>query len=140
MPIITLLTGAAVGVAVLVASMLATAAPPARTAAAAPAVTVTRPSPLPAPASVPARAHYSGEVNRARVSVAIWVRGGHTSAYLCNGNVIETWFKGTAFAGRLSATGKHGARLEASYEAASAAGYVIADGIRYTFSAPRVLR
>jgi len=35
-------------------------------------------------------------------------------------------------------TGQDGDRLDADYDAARAVGYVIADGIRYAFSAPAV--
>jgi hypothetical protein len=144
-PLITLLTGAALGAVLLVASMLATPQAPASPAAAAtpaPASTAaTQPSPtatVTATANVPAKANYAGEVNGGGASVAISVHGSQAIAYVCNGSVIEAWLKGTAAGGHLTMTGKGHARLSAAYHFKKAAGHVIAHGIRYTFSAPAV--
>ena len=147
-PLITLLTGAAVGAILLIASMLATSKAPTRSTATstpAPASTaITLPSPAsPAPtatamANVPARADYAGEVNGGGTSVAISIHGSQAIAYVCNGSVIESWLKGTAVGGRLTMTGKSRARLSATYNFEKAVGYVVAHGIRYTFLAPAV--
>ena len=155
-PLITLLTGAALGVILLIASMLATPAktptgytatatpPPASTAAARPAPASTVPSPAsPAPTATdlktaPAKADYAGEVQGGGASVAISIRDGQAIAYVCNGSVIEAWLKGTAVGGHLTMTGKGRARLSATYRTKRAVGHVTAHGIRYTFSAPAV--
>ncbi len=147
-PLITLLTGAALGIILLVASMLATPKAPASSAAVttpAPASTVSIPpspsSPAPAAtaaATVPARADYAGEVNGGGASVAISIHGSQAIAYVCNGSVIEAWLKGTAAGGQLTMTGNNRARLSATYNFKRAVGHVVADGIRYTFSAPAV--
>ena len=147
-PYITLLTGAALGAVLLVASMLATPKAPASPAAAAtpaPAATAAaQPSPAsPTPtatavANVPARANYAGEVNGGGASVAISIHHGQAIAYVCNGSVIEAWLKGTAAGGHLTMTGKGRARLSATYRSKRAVGHVVAHGIRYTFSAPAV--
>jgi hypothetical protein len=147
-PYITLLTGAALGAVLLVASMLATPKAPASPAAAAtpaPAATAAaQPSPAsPTPtatavANVPARANYAGEVNGGGASVAISIHRGQAIAYVCNGSVIEAWLKGTAAGGHLTMTGKGRARLSATYRSKRAVGHVVAHGIRYTFSAPAV--
>ena len=147
-PYITLLTGAALGAVLLVASMLATPKAPASPIAAAtpaPASSATaQPSPAsPTPtatavANVPARANYAGEVNGGGASVAISIRHGQAIAYVCNGSVIEAWLKGTAVGGHLTMTGKGRARLSATYRSKRAVGHVVAHGIRYTFSAPAV--
>jgi hypothetical protein len=147
-PYITLLTGAALGAVLLVASMLATPKAPASPAAAAtltPASTATAQpssaSPTPtatAVANVPVRANYAGEVNGGGASVAISIHRGQAIAYVCNGSVIEAWLKGTAAGGHLTMTGKGRARLSATYRSKRAAGHVVAHGIRYTFSAPAV--
>lgn len=149
-PYITLLTGAALGAVLLVASMLATPKAPASPAAAAtpaPASTATATaqpssaSPTPtatAVANVPARANYAGEVNGGGASVAISIHRGQAIAYVCNGSVIEAWLKGTAAGGHLTMTGKGRARLSATYRSKKAVGHVVAHGIRYTFSAPAV--
>ena len=145
-PYITLLTGAALGVVLLVASMLATPkAPASPVAAATPAPASTaQPSPAsPTPtatavANVPVRANYAGEMNGGGASVAISIHHGQAIAYVCNGSVIEAWLKGTATGGHLTMTGKGHARLSATYRTKRAVGHVTAHGIRYTFSAPAV--
>ena len=147
-PYITLLTGAALGAVLLVASMLATPkAPASPVAAATPAPAATsaaQPSPasatptVTAVANVPARANYAGEVNGGGASVAISIHHGQAIAYVCNGSVIEAWLKGTAAGGHLTMTGKGRARLSATYRSKRAVGHVVAHGVRYTFSAPAV--
>jgi hypothetical protein len=146
-PLITLLTGAALGVVLLVASMLATPKAPAAPVAAAtpaPASSATQPSPAsPTPtatvvANVPAKANYAGEVKGGGASVAISIHRGQAIAYVCNGSVIEAWLKGTAAGGHLTMTGKGRARLSATYRTKRAVGHVVAHGVRYTFSAPAV--
>jgi hypothetical protein len=145
-PYITLLTGAALGAVLLVASMLATPkAPASPVAAATPAPAATaQPSPASATptattvANVPARANYAGEVNGGGASVAISIHHGQAIAYVCNGSVIEAWLKGTAAGGHLTMTGKGRARLSATYRSKRAVGHVTAHGVRYTFSAPAV--
>jgi len=145
-PYITLLTGAALGAVLLVASMLATpkapASPVAAATPAAPATAQSSPaSPTPtatAVANVPVRANYAGEVNGGGASVAISIHHGQAIAYVCNGSVIEAWLKGTAAGGHLTMTGKGHARLSATYRTKRAVGHVTAHGIRYTFSAPAV--
>ena len=145
-PYITLLTGAALGAVLLVASMLATPkAPASPVAAATPASAATAPSSAASPtptattvANVPARANYAGEVNGGGASVAISIHHGQAIAYVCNGSVIEAWLKGTAVNGHLTMTGKGHARLSATYRTKRAFGHVTAHGVRYTFSAPAV--
>jgi hypothetical protein len=146
-PYLTLLTGAALGVVLLVASMLATPKAPAAPAAAAtpaPAASAAQPSsaaPTPtatAVANVPAKANYAGEVKGGGASVAISIHHGQAIAYVCNGSVIEAWLKGTAANGHLTMTGKGHARLSATYRTKRAVGHVVAHGVRYTFSAPAV--
>ena len=89
---------------------------------------------------MPARADYAGEVRGGGASVAISIHGGQAIAYVCNGSVIEAWLKGTAAAGQLIMTGNHRAQLRATYNFKRAVGHVVADGIRYTFSAPAVYK
>jgi len=181
-PLVTLLSGAAVGVAVLIASTLSTPATPsvrnqaATVPAPAPTVIVTLPPAssatvvtLPPPASSapaaaptttpataatiapavtptasasspyagsPANAGYAGEADGG-AWVSISVRGRQATAYARTG-YGQARLYGTAAAGVLYLTGQDGDRLDADYDAARAVGYVIADGIRYAFSAPAV--
>lgn len=195
MPLVTLLSGAALGVGVLVASMLSTSstASASGTAATSPATattTVTLPSASPASAAAPAtaptsasasvptsasasaptsasatspgaasnaapgtapaatasaqqadvppKADYVAQVNGGGAAVAISVDAGRAVAYICNGHGVAAWYRGTAAAGGLHLTGKNGARLNVEYRTRRATGSIMADGTKYTFSAPVV--
>ena len=153
-PLITLLTGAALGVILLIASMLATPAKaptgytatttpaPASTAAAAPAPASTAAasppsaSPAPtatAPVTAPTRADYAGKVQGGGASVAISIHGGQAIAYVCNGSAIEAWYKGSAVGGVLIMTGKNNAHLSAIYDFDKVTGDILAHGVDYRF-------
>ena len=152
-PLITLLTGAALGIVLLVASMLATpskapagyagAATPTPASAADEDATVAAASPTAAASSSSAtasanaqfRADYAGRVKGGiHASVAISIHGTQAVAYACNGSSVEAWLSGTASGGRLALTGKNGAVLTGNYDSRRAFGNVSADGITYAFS------
>lgn len=147
-PLITLLTGGALGVVLLIASTLAprSKAPTGFSAAATPtpasATTVQSSSPAasPAPAATATanaqfRADYAGRVKGGvHASVAISIHGTQAIAYACNGSSVEAWLTGTAAGGRLALTGKNGAVLTGNYDSRRAFGNVSADGITYAFS------
>ena len=193
-PVITLLGGAALGVAVLVASTLQTSSaapvnPYAATSPASAGSTVTLPAPatsgavvtLPPPASsaatstptaspssipttapavsgtVPPDADYAAQVSEGGESsgggggggggcgggkggegaaVAVSVHGNKAVAYVCDGHKVGHWFNGTVKGGKLDLAGQDGAHITLNYRSAKAAGYVMADGHQYTFSAP----
>ena len=156
-PLLTLLTGAALGVILLVASMLSTPskAPTGYSAAAtpAPASTAATPassSPASAPASAssspsatalvsaPAKADYAGHVQGGAASIAISIHGGQAIAYVCNGSAIESWYQGTAVGGVLLMTGKNHARLSAIYDFGKVTGDVLAHGTDYRFAVSEV--
>jgi serine/threonine-protein kinase len=157
-PLFTLLTGAALGIVLLIASMLAahTKTPSRYTAASSPAPAAISPAApasaasAAATASSPAAAapsasatdvvkgEYAGRVHGGGASVAIAIHGTRAIAYVCNGSVVEAWFQGTAVGGRLVMTGKNGAQLNATYYAKKANGTVVADGFHYRFSVPAV--
>ena len=152
-PLITLLTGAALGIVLLVASMLATpskapagyagAATPTPASAATVASSSAAASPTAAASSSSAtasanaqfRADYAGRVKGGiHASVAISIHGTQAVAYACNGSSVEAWLSGTASGGRLTLTGKNGAVLTGNYDSRRAFGNVSADGITYAFS------
>jgi len=159
-PLITLLTGAALGVVLLIASMLstpsktpagytATASPTAASVApatTAPASTAAPPSataPSSAPptstatayASAPAQANYAGKVQGGGASVAISIHGSQAIAYVCNGSTVEAWLKGTtASGGKLVMTGKNHARLTVAYGSGQVTGDVVAHDTHYSFA------
>jgi serine/threonine-protein kinase len=152
-PLITLLTGGALGIILLIASMLATpskagygaattatpvstgAAVQSSSAAASSVSTAAAPSTGTASANAAARADYAGRVKGdPHASVAVSIHGSQAIAYVCNGSVVEAWLKGTAVGGRLVMTGKDGAQLSAKYNSRRAFGDVSAHGIHYSFS------
>lgn len=166
-PLITLLTGAALGVALLISTMLATpssaplnysaaaassAAPaesvaPAESASASP----TAPAPTesseaaeqssasPAPArTTPTRADFTGRVGGGGGSVAVAVHGDKAIAYVCNGSTVEGWMRGKAAGDKLVLTGKNKTHLTASYHAGKVTGDVEAHGTDYSFSVSTV--
>ena len=151
-PLITLLTGAALGIILLVASMLATpskapagyagaatstsasAAVASSPAAASPAAAATSPAATTA-ANPQLRADYAGRLKGGiHASVAISIHGTQAIAYACNGSSVEAWLSGTAVGGRLALTGKNGAVLTGNYDSRRAFGNVSADGFTYAFS------
>jgi hypothetical protein len=156
-PLITLLTGAALGVILLIASMFTTPAKApagysaAATSASASAAAIpsspsspsspsaASPSPTaPAVVTAPVRADYAGHVRGGGASVAISIHGGQAIAYVCNGSVIEAWFKGTAVGGVLIMTGKNHAHLSAIYDFKKVTGDVLAHGTDYRFAVAEV--
>ena len=158
-PLITLLTGAALGVVLLVASMLQTptktpagysstvtpsSASPASPAPAAPASS-------PAPASVsasptatpyaaaPAKATYAGKSNSGGATIAIVVYNGQVIAYVCNGSTIDAWFSGPASSdGKVTLTGKDNATLTAAYGVGQMTGDVTTHGTDFDFGVDTV--
>ena len=156
-PLITLLTGAALGVILLIASMLSTpskaptsytapATPaPASTAAAQSSPASARPTAAATPTptatalvTAPAKADYAGEVQGGSASVAISIHDGQAIAYVCNGSVIEAWYQGTAVGGVLIMTGKNHAHLSAIYDFGKVTGDVLAHGTDFQFAVPVV--
>jgi len=165
-PLITLLVGAALGVVLLVATMLATpssALPASYSAAAAssaapapsspapaesseapeqsaePAESSPAAAPSPAPArTTPTRADFVGRVGGGGGSVAVAVHGDKAIAYVCNGSTVEGWMRGKVAGDKLVLTGKNQTHLTASYHAGKVTGDVEAHGTDYSFSVSTV--
>ena len=164
-PLITLLTGAALGVVLLISTMLATpssaplnysaaaassAAPaesatPAESTAPAPAESSEAPeqspaaAPSPAPTrTTPTRADFTGRVGGGGGSVAVAVHGDKAIAYVCNGSTVEGWMRGKVDGDKLVLTGKNQTHLTASYHAGKVTGDVEAHGTDYSFSVSTV--
>src|SRR6266576_5265839 len=153
-PLITLLTGAVLGVVLLTSTMLATpssaplnysaaaassAAPAESAAASSPAPAATEPptsapaaAPAPAPTrTTPTRADFTGRVGGGGGSVAVAVHGDKAVAYVCNGSTVEGWMRGKAENGKLTLTGKNNTHLTASYHAGKVSGEDEAHGTDY---------
>jgi serine/threonine-protein kinase len=158
-PIITLLTGAVLAIALWIASLNAaksattgygasatqtpTAAP---TVAASSAAATTAPATTPSSASaspsattsggfvIPDHANYVGPVQAGGGAIAIVLHTDSAIAYYCNGKTIEEWMKGVPDHGHLVLTGKNGAHADVNYALGHARGQVHVDGFTYTFS------
>jgi len=158
-PLITLLVGAALGVVLLVATMLATpssapvnysaaaasSAAPAESSASSPAPAESSEpaessaAPSPAPTrTTPTRADFTGRVGGGGGSVAVAVHGDKAIAYVCNGSTVEGWMRGKVEGDKLVLTGKNQTHLTASYHAGKVTGDVEAHGTDYSFSVPTV--
>jgi hypothetical protein len=164
-PLITLLTGAALGVVLLISTMLAnpssaplnysaaaasSAAPaesatPAESTAPAPTEASEAPeqssaaAPSPAPTrTTPTRADFTGRVGGGGGSVAVAVHGDKAIAYVCNGSTVEGWMRGKVDGDKLVLTGKNQTHLTASYHAGKVTGDVEAHGTDYSFSVSTV--
>jgi hypothetical protein len=158
-PLITLLVGAALGVVLLVATMLATrssapvnysaaaasSAAPAESSASSPAPAESSEpaessaTPSPAPTrTTPTRADFTGRVGGGGGSVAVAVHGDKAIAYVCNGSTVEGWMRGKVENGKLTLTGKNKAHLTASIHTGTVTGDVEAHGTDYSFSVSTV--
>jgi hypothetical protein len=155
-PLLTLLAGAVLGVALLIASMMATpAAQSPYAAAATPGATAgtgggtatnagaassPSPSASPSPAGPhsPLRADYTGPVAGGGATVAVSVRGGTAIGFVCTASGTATWLRGAAAAGLLNLSGPGQARLTGSYLDHRASGRARANGTQYRFAIPQV--
>lgn len=164
-PLITLLTGAVLGVVLLVASMLTTpsgtpvnysaaagsSAAPSSAAASSPAPAESSPATSAAPSesseapeapeptrTTPTRADFAGRVGGGGGSVAVSVHGDKAIAYVCNGSTVEGWMRGKVENGKLTLTGKNKAHLTASIHTGTVTGEVEAHGTDYSFSVSTV--
>lgn len=161
-PLLTLLAGAALGVGLLVASMVATSAPPVGDAApadestpspvpdpATPAPTAT-PEPTDEPTDEPAEddaegaddveiepVTYVGYVDGGGASVAVIVTGDEAIAYVCDGASVEAWLNGTAADGHLDLSGENGS-LTGTYDAQTVTGETTVADISWTFTIAEV--
>jgi len=145
-PLITLLAGAVLGVALLAASMMATPGAQSQYAAAAtPGATAgagtdagASASPSPAGPHSLGRADYSGPVTGGGATVAVSVRGGKAIGCICTTTGTATWLSGAAAAGLLQLSGPGQARLTGSYQNHRATGLARASGTQYKFAIRRV--
>ena len=163
-PLITLLTGAVLGVVLLISTMLATpssaplnysaaaassAAPaesasPTESTGPAPTESSEAPeqssaaAPSPAPTRTTPTADFTGRVGGGGGSVAVAVHGDKAIAYVCNGSTVEGWMRGKVDGDKLVLTGKNQTHLTASYHVGKVTGDVEAHGTDYSFSVSTV--
>jgi hypothetical protein len=116
----------------------APAAPPPIAEPAAPAA----PAPVAPPAATgnpfPAQATYTGKTAGRKVgeaSVAVAVKDGKASAYLCDGKKLEAWLDGQAEGSSLKLTGKDGSTLNGTYADGKLTGDVTIGGLTWSYNA-----
>ncbi|HEX4246876.1 MAG TPA: hypothetical protein VH008_03350 [Pseudonocardia sp.] len=99
----------------------------------------TAPAPAAAPPAAatefPATAKYMGYTDGTHAAIAVTVRNGQVSAYLCDGTAIEGWYQGTATNGVVDAKGKGVNALSGTLSGRTLAGTVSARGRSWTYSA-----
>lgn len=86
----------------------------------------------------PAQATYTGKTSGRKVgeaSVAVAVKDGKASAYLCDGKKLESWLDGRAEGSSLKLSGKDGSTLNGTYADGKVTGDVTAGGLTWQFTA-----
>lgn len=78
------------------------------------------PSPTPSPSAsetevekFPNKVVYAGRTDDDSAAIAVAILGDQAAAYLCDGQDVEAWFRGTVTGNEISLTSKRGAALEA---------------------------
>ncbi|HSU36748.1 MAG TPA: hypothetical protein VLJ88_13905 [Propionibacteriaceae bacterium] len=95
--------------------------PPASPASTPPAASV-EPTPTaaatarPDESEFPNKIVYAGYTNDDSTAIAVAILGTRAAAYLCDGDSVEAWLRGTVDGDEMSLTGKNGARLEAELD------------------------
>jgi hypothetical protein len=94
-----------------------------------------KPKAPPAP-TFPAEAMYTGDATGSNdLAIAVAVKGDQASAYLCDGDAVEDWLKGTADAGKVELSSKNGeSKLTAELKGKRLAGRVEFRGQSLPFS------
>lgn len=104
------------------------ATPPAATTAASPAETPTPSPSVSAPAEddseFPNKIVYAGRTDDGSVAIAVAILGQRAAAYLCDGNQVEAWLRGTVSGDEVSLAGKNGETLEAKLDGSALSGDV----------------
>ncbi|WP_430787411.1 protein kinase domain-containing protein [Actinoplanes sp. G11-F43] len=88
--------------------------------------------PLNTPSAERLRVTMAGKVDDAG-TLAISIRDGAAIAYVCDGDRLESWLKGTAKNGLLNLTGKNNTRITGLFDATRAAGEITVEGRTHRF-------
>lgn len=88
-----------------------------------------------APAGAPAQTTYAGRTSGNEATIAIAVDGNAASAYVCDGEQIESWLEGTIENGRFSLQGRNGAEVLGSVQDGAVFGTMSVQGKRWAYSA-----
>jgi hypothetical protein len=96
--------------------------------------------PVAAQDTSPDRATYAAHLPNDAGTLYIAVRDGQGKAYLCDGDKVEAWFKGTADNGQLAMPGVKAGKLTGTFSQASADGTVTVKGRAVDFKVPMVVK
>lgn len=111
-----------------------TTVPPVETTTVPPLETAEQP-PANSEVAFPAEVVYTGKTPDVNLYIAVAVKGGDASAYLCDGNAVESWLKGTAENGSVELASADGTNtLEAALEGDALAGSVTVGGQTHEFT------
>ena len=110
----------------------APAVPPAPGAAPAQAVP---PAAGATPSKFPGQAKYTGYTDGNHAAIAVTVRDGKVSAYLCDGKALEGWYQGSATGGTVDAKGRGTNSLSGTLSGTKLSGTVSAGGKSWTYTA-----
>ena len=72
----------------------------------------------------PDKVVYAGRTGDDSVAIAVAILGQKAAAYLCDGDQVEAWLRGTVTGDEISLTGKNGATLEAKLDGSALSGDV----------------
>jgi serine/threonine protein kinase len=89
--------------------------------------------PLNTPAAEKLRVTMAGKVDDGAGTLAISIRDGQAIAYICDGDRLEAWLKGTAKNGLLNLSGKNNTKITGLFDARRAAGEVTVEGKAHRF-------
>jgi hypothetical protein len=83
----------------------------------------------------PARAKYTGYTDGNHAAIAVSVRDGKASAYLCDGKSVEGWYQGSALNGTVAAKGRGANELIGALSGTQLTGTVSAGGRSWSYTA-----
>ncbi|MDI6102464.1 serine/threonine-protein kinase [Actinoplanes sp. NEAU-A12] len=89
--------------------------------------------PLNTPDAERLRVTMAGKVDDDAGTLAISIRDGQAIAYICDGDRLEAWLKGTAQNGLLNLTGKKDSKITGLFDANRAAGEITVEGRAHRF-------
>jgi hypothetical protein len=82
----------------------------------------------------PNKIAYAGRTEDGSAAIAVAVLGGQAAAYLCDGNSVESWLRGTASEGELNLRSKDGDSLEAKLDGSKITGEIEANDDKLDFT------
>lgn len=134
-PLITLAAVGALAVIVLAVSLVRTPAPEQAANPAPPPLAIANTQPPPTSAAPTREAVYVGHTSDNEVTVAVAVSGDKASAYICDGERVESWLEGTVSGEQVELQGRNGALLTATVSDRAALGEVAFADQQVPFSA-----